>query len=185
MTNIEYYDVILRTLFLRKLGIILDFTSPGVSCIGNELISTDKVAFANNSLSKEDQTQRWTKPSGPWSTLVNSSQEDKSHQDSSPQSPNVCREKHSSNDESGGEENLPTVESDGHIFRYQDPWLIQDWSLLLLWLHTDHPPRPLTLCYHPLRPLTLHHRSLSTLTNPWDLQLHFNSYYSVLVLLHC
>ena len=31
ITNIEHYDMILGTLFLRKMGIVLDFRSPGVA----------------------------------------------------------------------------------------------------------------------------------------------------------
>ena len=43
--NIEHYDTILGTPFLRKMGIALDFRSPGVAQIGNEVISTGKVSF--------------------------------------------------------------------------------------------------------------------------------------------
>ena len=31
ITNVEYYDVILGTSFLRKMGIVLDFRSPGMA----------------------------------------------------------------------------------------------------------------------------------------------------------
>jgi hypothetical protein len=34
VTNVEYYDAILGTPFLRKLGITLDFSSPGAVGIG-------------------------------------------------------------------------------------------------------------------------------------------------------
>ena len=39
ITNIDYYDVILGTPFLRKLNIMLDFTSPGVIRIGTTVVS--------------------------------------------------------------------------------------------------------------------------------------------------
>ena len=38
ITNVEHYDAILGTLFLRKMGIVLDFRSPGMARIGNEVI---------------------------------------------------------------------------------------------------------------------------------------------------
>ena len=45
LTNIEHYNAILGTPFLRKMGIVLDFRSPGIIQIGNELIPTGKVLF--------------------------------------------------------------------------------------------------------------------------------------------
>ena len=45
ITNIEHYDVILGTPFLRKMGIVLDFRSPGMAQIDNEVIPTRKVSF--------------------------------------------------------------------------------------------------------------------------------------------
>ena len=45
IANIEYYDAILGTPFLRKMGIVLDFRSPGMARIGNEVIPTGKVPF--------------------------------------------------------------------------------------------------------------------------------------------
>ena len=45
IVNIERYDAILGTPFLRKMGIVLDFRSPGMAWIGNEVISTGKVFF--------------------------------------------------------------------------------------------------------------------------------------------
>ena len=44
--NIEHYDAILGTPFLRKMGIVLDFRSPGMAQIGNEVIPTGKVFFS-------------------------------------------------------------------------------------------------------------------------------------------
>ena len=38
IVNVEHYDVILGTPFLRKMGIVLDFRSPGMARIGNEVI---------------------------------------------------------------------------------------------------------------------------------------------------
>ena len=43
--NIEHYNVILGTSFLRKMGIILDFISPGIIWIGNEVLPARKVSF--------------------------------------------------------------------------------------------------------------------------------------------
>ena len=43
--NVEHYDAILGTPFLRKMGIVLDFRSPGMARIGNKVIPTGKVSF--------------------------------------------------------------------------------------------------------------------------------------------
>ena len=45
IVNVEHYDMILETPFLRKMGIVLDFRSPGMAQIGNEVIPTRKVSF--------------------------------------------------------------------------------------------------------------------------------------------
>ena len=45
ITNVEHYDAILGTPFLRKMGIVLDSRSPGMAWIGNEVIPTRKVCF--------------------------------------------------------------------------------------------------------------------------------------------
>ena len=45
IANIEHYNTILGTPFLRKMGIVLDFRSPGMAQIGNEVIPTGKVSF--------------------------------------------------------------------------------------------------------------------------------------------
>ena len=45
IANTEHYDAILGTPFLRKMGIVLDFRSPGMAWIGNEVIPTGKVSF--------------------------------------------------------------------------------------------------------------------------------------------
>jgi hypothetical protein len=52
VANVEYYDAILGTLFLRKLGITLDFTSPGAVRIGNETVPVRK-----NSADDESSTE--------------------------------------------------------------------------------------------------------------------------------
>ena len=38
IANVEHYDAILGTPFLRKMGIVLDFRSPGMAQIGNKVI---------------------------------------------------------------------------------------------------------------------------------------------------
>ena len=43
--NIEHYDAVLGTPFLRKMGIVLDFRSPGIIWIGNEVVPTRKILF--------------------------------------------------------------------------------------------------------------------------------------------
>ena len=43
--NVEHYDAILETPFLRKMGIVLDFRSQGMAWIGNKVIPTGKVSF--------------------------------------------------------------------------------------------------------------------------------------------
>ena len=45
ITNVEHYNAILGTPFLRKMGIVLDFRSPGMAKIGNKVIPTGKVFF--------------------------------------------------------------------------------------------------------------------------------------------
>ena len=45
IANVEHYNMILGTPFLRKMGIVLDFRSPGMAWIGNKVIPTGKVSF--------------------------------------------------------------------------------------------------------------------------------------------
>ena len=45
IANVEHYDAILGTPFLRKMGIVMDFRSPGMAWIGNKVIPTRKVSF--------------------------------------------------------------------------------------------------------------------------------------------
>ena len=58
IANIEHYDAILGTPFLRKIGIVLDFRSPGMAWIGNKVIPTGKVSF---NLSKDTDNNIATK----------------------------------------------------------------------------------------------------------------------------
>ena len=37
IVNVEHYNMILGTPFLRKMGIVLDFRSPGMAWMGNQL----------------------------------------------------------------------------------------------------------------------------------------------------
>ena len=43
--NVEHYNAILGTPFLRKMGIVPDFRSPGMARIGNKVIPTRTVSF--------------------------------------------------------------------------------------------------------------------------------------------
>ena len=45
IANIEHYDAILGTPFLRTMGIVLHFRSPGMAQIGNKVIPTGIVSF--------------------------------------------------------------------------------------------------------------------------------------------
>jgi hypothetical protein len=54
VANVEYYDAILGTPFLRKLGIILDFSSPGTVRVGNESVPIGKTS-ADDKSSTEGQ----------------------------------------------------------------------------------------------------------------------------------
>ena len=42
ITNVEYYNVILGILFLKQLGICLDFRDPARILIGNKEVPTNK-----------------------------------------------------------------------------------------------------------------------------------------------
>jgi hypothetical protein len=54
VANVEYYDAILGTPFLRKLGITLDLPSPGTVGVGNESVPIGKKS-ADDELSTEGQ----------------------------------------------------------------------------------------------------------------------------------
>ena len=56
--NVEYYDAILGTPFLRKIGIILDFTGPGKIRMGDEIIPNEK-GIPNDS--KKEKSARMVK----------------------------------------------------------------------------------------------------------------------------
>jgi hypothetical protein len=49
VANVEYYDVILGTPFLRKLGITLDFASPGAVRIVNKTVPIGKTSVNDES----------------------------------------------------------------------------------------------------------------------------------------
>ena len=72
ITNVEHYNVILGTPFLRKMGIVLDFRSPGMAQIGNEVIPTGKVSFdslkdTDNNIATKGNIIQGLKPGG-WTT---------------------------------------------------------------------------------------------------------------------
>ena len=50
IANVEHYNTILGTSFLRKMGIVLDFRSPGIIQIGNKVILTRKVSFDDSNI---------------------------------------------------------------------------------------------------------------------------------------
>jgi Aspartyl protease len=54
IANIEYYDAILGTPFLRELGITRDFSSPGTVWVGNEIVPIGKKS-ADDELLTEGQ----------------------------------------------------------------------------------------------------------------------------------
>ena len=60
IANIEYYDAILSTPFLRKMGMILDFIGPGQITMEDEIIPNDKAVFDN---SKKERSARMSKAS--------------------------------------------------------------------------------------------------------------------------
>jgi Retroviral aspartyl protease len=49
VANIKYYDMILGMPFLRKLGITLDFASPGAVRIGSKIVPIGKKSVDNKS----------------------------------------------------------------------------------------------------------------------------------------
>ena len=61
IVNVEHYNAILGTPFLRKMGIVLDFRSPGMARIGNKVIPTGEVSFnklkdTNNNIATKGNT---------------------------------------------------------------------------------------------------------------------------------
>jgi hypothetical protein len=52
VANVKYYDAILGTPFLRKLGITLDFASPGTVRIGNESVPIGRKSVDDESLTE-------------------------------------------------------------------------------------------------------------------------------------
>ena len=61
IANVEYYDEIPDTPFLRRMGITLDFKNPGMIQRGNEIIPTRKLAF--DMMSKNVQIAQMSNPS--------------------------------------------------------------------------------------------------------------------------
>jgi hypothetical protein len=55
VANVEYYNAILGTPFLRKLGITLDFASPGTVQIGNEIVPIGKKSVNDESSAEGQQ----------------------------------------------------------------------------------------------------------------------------------
>ena len=58
IANVEHYNAILGTPFLRKMGIVLDFRIPGMAWIGNEVIPTGKVSFNESKDTKNNITTK-------------------------------------------------------------------------------------------------------------------------------
>ena len=61
IANVEYYDAILSTPFLRKMGMILDFTGPGQIKMGDEIIPMDRTI--PNDSKKERSARMGKEPS--------------------------------------------------------------------------------------------------------------------------
>ena len=68
VANVEYYDAILGTPFLRKLGIVLDFSSPGTVRVGNESVPIGKTSADDKSSTEgkrpasESSPESWPHP---------------------------------------------------------------------------------------------------------------------------
>ena len=60
IANVKYYDAILSTPFLKKMGVILDFSSPGQIKMGDENVSNYKAIFDNL---KRERSARMSKDS--------------------------------------------------------------------------------------------------------------------------
>jgi hypothetical protein len=71
VANVEYYDVILGTPFLRKLGITLDFTSPGAVRIGNETVPIGKNSADDKSLTEGQRPKASESAPGSRTPLAN------------------------------------------------------------------------------------------------------------------
>jgi hypothetical protein len=62
VANVEYYDAILGTPFLRKLGITLDFTSPGTVRIGNESVPIGRKSVDDSSSTEASESTPKLRP---------------------------------------------------------------------------------------------------------------------------
>ena len=60
IANVKYYDATLGMPFFRKMGVILDFSSPGQIKMGDEIVPNDKAIFDN---SKKERSARMSKAS--------------------------------------------------------------------------------------------------------------------------
>ena len=61
IANVKYYDAILSTPFLRKMGVVLDFSGPGTIKMGDKIIPNDRAIF--NDLKKERSARMGKAPS--------------------------------------------------------------------------------------------------------------------------
>jgi hypothetical protein len=92
VTNVEYYDMMLGTPFLRKLGITLDFSRPGVVQIGDKIIPIGKKSPDDKSPTEGQRPKASDSAPKSRPILANWSQEDESTRDLSSMSPYNRRE---------------------------------------------------------------------------------------------
>jgi Aspartyl protease len=92
VANVEYYDVILGTPFLRKPGITLDFSSPGTVRVGNKSVPIGKTSADDTSPTEGQRPAASDSPPELRAPLANWSQEDELMHDSSSTSPYNRRE---------------------------------------------------------------------------------------------
>jgi hypothetical protein len=71
VANIEYYDAILGTPFLRKIGITLDFSSPGTVRVGNEIVPIRKKSADDESLTEGQRPEASDSTPKSWPNLAN------------------------------------------------------------------------------------------------------------------
>ena len=71
IANVKYYNAMLGTPFLRKMGIVLDFSGPGQIKMGDKIVPNKKAIFND---SKNEKSARMSK--GPSKTRLDSKQVD-------------------------------------------------------------------------------------------------------------